>query len=60
VNGVLKITKIRVACHLKVAPGKAEDAKEAFSTYLVHCPAAQSVIGCINIQDELRLEEIPS
>jgi hypothetical protein len=57
VNGVLKITKIRVKCHLKVAPGKSEEAKEAFSTYLVRCPAAQSVIGCIHISDELALEE---
>jgi organic hydroperoxide reductase OsmC/OhrA len=60
VNGVLKITHIRVKCHLKVAAGKSEEAKEAFSTYLVHCPAAQSVIGCIKIHDELILEEIPS
>jgi len=59
VNGVLKITKIRVKCHLKVAKGKSEEAKEAFSTYLVRCPAAQSVIGCINIHDELLVEEKP-
>jgi len=59
-NGVLKITHIRVKCHLKVAAGKSEEAKEAFSAYLVHCPAAQSVIGCIKIQDELIFEEIPS
>jgi organic hydroperoxide reductase OsmC/OhrA len=57
VGGVLKITRIRVKCHLKVPPGKTEDAKEAFSTYLVHCPAAQSVIGCIAIIDELIVEE---
>jgi len=59
VNGVLKITKIRVKCHLKVAKGKSEEAKEAFSAYLVRCPAAQSVIGCINIHDELLVEEKP-
>jgi hypothetical protein len=59
VNGVLKITNIRVKCHLKVAPGKTEEAKEAFSTYLVRCPAAQSVIGCIKIHDELLVEEMP-
>jgi organic hydroperoxide reductase OsmC/OhrA len=59
VNGVLKITNIRVKCHLKVAPGKSEEAKEAFSMYLVRCPAAQSVIGCINIHDELLVEEKP-
>ena len=59
VSGVLKITNIRVKCHLKVAPGKSEEAKEAFSTYLVRCPAAQSVMGCIKIQDELLVEEMP-
>ncbi|MGE5256268.1 MAG: OsmC family protein [Hyphomicrobiales bacterium] len=59
VNGVLKITNIRVKCHLKVAPGKTEEAKEAFSTYLLRCPAAQSVIGCIKIHDELMVEEMP-
>jgi hypothetical protein len=58
VNGVLKITKIRVKCHLKVPSGKAPEAQEAFSTYLVRCPAAQSVIGCINIEDELLIEEM--
>jgi len=58
VGGVLKITSIRVKCHLKVASGKIEEAREAFSSYLVRCPAAQSVIGCINIKDELVVEEI--
>jgi organic hydroperoxide reductase OsmC/OhrA len=59
VNGVLKITNIRVKCHLKVAAGKSAEAREAFSAYLVRCPAAQSVIGCIDIHDELVLEEMP-
>lgn len=59
VGGVLKITQIRVKYHLKVPQGKTEEAKEAFSAYLVNCPAAQSVIGYINIKDELVIEEIP-
>jgi hypothetical protein len=58
VEGVLKITNIRVEYHLKLSPEKANDAKEAFSAYLVKCPAAQSVIGCIKISDKLNLEEI--
>jgi len=58
VDNILKITQIRVRYHLKVAPGKAGEAKEAFSSYLAFCPAAQSVIGCIRIQDELKVEEI--
>ncbi|MGC9967001.1 MAG: hypothetical protein ABSE08_16480 [Syntrophobacteraceae bacterium] len=58
VGGVLKITVIRVKYHLKVAPDQKEGAREAFASYLSKCPAAQSVIGCIKLQDELELEEI--
>ena len=57
VNKVLKITQIRVKYHLKVPRGKEEDAKNAFSTYLPSCPAAQSVTGCIQIRDHLIVEE---
>ncbi len=59
VNNVLKITNIRVNYHLKVPTGKVEDAKEALATYLVRCPAAQSVIGCIDIRDDAIIEEWP-
>jgi organic hydroperoxide reductase OsmC/OhrA len=58
VNGLLKITRIRVNYHLKAARDKAEQAREAMSVYLKHCPAAQSVIGCIDIQDRLEIEEV--
>ncbi len=58
VNSVLKITQIRVNYHLKVPKGKTNDAKEALSSYITLCPAAQSVIGCIQIQDEALIEEI--
>jgi len=57
VNGVLKITNIRVKYHLKVSGEQVGEAKEAFSSYLVRCPAAQSVIGCIKIHDDLDLEK---
>ncbi len=57
VEGVLKITNIRVRYHLKLSPEKANDAIEAFSAYLVKCPAAQSVIGCIKISDNLNLQD---
>ena len=58
INSILRITQIRVNYHLKVLQGKVEEAKEAFSSYLTSCPAAQSVIGCINIRDNLVTEEI--
>ena len=56
VNNVLKITQIRVKYHLKVSQEKAKEVKEAFSSYLTSCPAAQSVIGCINIKDDMVIE----
>ena len=58
VNNVLKITQIRVKYYLKVVEGKAKEAREAFSSYLISCPAAQSVIGCIQIKDDLIVEEV--
>lgn len=57
VNGVLKITKIRVYYHIKVPPGKTHEAQKAFDQYLPNCPGAQSVIGCIEIDHEARIEE---
>lgn len=60
VNNVLKITQIRVRYHLHAPRGKTEEAKEAFSSYLISCPAAQSVIGCINIKDDIVIEEMTS
>lgn len=57
VSDILKITQIRVTYYLKVATEKVLEAKQAFSSYLVSCPAAQSVIGCIAIRDKLELEE---
>ena len=58
VNNVLKITQIRVNYHLKVDAKKVPEARHAFSSYLTFCPAAQSVIGCINIKDQLMVEEM--
>ena len=57
VNNVLKITQIRVKYHLKVAEDKVADAKESFANYITRCPAAQSVIGCIKLEDELIFEK---
>ena len=57
VNGVLKITTVRVKMHLKCPAEKAADAKEAFATYISKCPAAQSVKDCIKLEDELVLEK---
>jgi len=57
-GGVLKITTIRAKYHLRATEDQREDARQAFASYLSRCPAAQSVIGCIKLQDELLFEEI--
>ena len=57
VNGILKITRIRVNYHLRLLQEKIGEAKEAFSLYLPFCPAAQSVIGCIDIRDDLIIDQ---
>lgn len=57
VHGILRITAIRVSYHLKVNENRAHDAKESFANYIAQCPAAQSIINCIKIKDELLIEK---
>jgi organic hydroperoxide reductase OsmC/OhrA len=54
-DGVLKITRIRVHYQLKAPAEQWELAREAMARYITSCPAAQSVVGCIDIEDELTL-----
>ncbi len=55
VGGILKITDIRVRYQLKLLPEQKADARWCFEHYVEKCPAAQSVVGCIGITDELEL-----
>jgi hypothetical protein len=41
-----------------VPKGKTAAAKEALTSYIERCPAAQSVIGCIKILDDAVIEEL--
>jgi len=56
VDGVLRITDIRVRYTLMVPPEKEDDARRSFENYIEKCPAAQSVTGCIRIAHELEVE----
>ena len=60
IDGVLRITRIRVAYTLSVPPGKTDDAREALKTYITRCPAAMSVRGCIEIIDSAEISELPA
>ncbi len=57
VDNVLKITHMRVKYDLTVPKGKTDDARNALASYLVRCPAAQSVLGCIEIHDDAIIRE---
>ena len=59
VDGVLKIVRMHAHYFLKIAEEQHADAQEMLETYLTLCPAAQSVIGCIDISHELTLEDLP-
>ena len=58
VGGILKITRIRVRYTLKVPPGKTEEARQAVGEYLVKCPGAMSVRGCIELIDSADIAEL--
>jgi organic hydroperoxide reductase OsmC/OhrA len=55
-GGVLRITDIRVRYSLTIPSGQESNARWGFDHYLEKCPAAQSVIGCIHIDHELKIE----
>ena len=55
VDGVLKIIRIAVNYTLTLKPEQHEDAQACFETYITGCPAAQSVIGCIDITHTLNM-----
>ncbi len=58
VDGVLKITKIRVKYTLKAPRGKSGEAREALRVYQSKCPAAMSVKGAIAIEDSMEVSEL--
>lgn len=58
-DGVLKITRINVSYLLRLPDTQQEAAGECFDNYIHKCPAAQSVIGCIDVNHELKMETLP-
>ena len=53
VDGVLKITEIRVHYLLTLDRTQETDARQAFEHYLEKCPGAMSVRGCIRLRHDL-------
>jgi uncharacterized OsmC-like protein len=57
VEGVLKITRIRLHYRLKIPPGTREKLDRALGSYAEKCPAYQSVKGCIECSWDAAIEE---
>lgn len=55
VEGVLRITTIRVHYVLKARSEEEADARWALENYIDKCPGAMSVRGCIQIHHDLEL-----
>jgi uncharacterized OsmC-like protein len=57
VDGVMKITKIRLRYRFKVPAGSREKVDRVLASYAEKCPAYQSVKGCIDCSWEAETEE---
>ncbi|MCP4692405.1 MAG: OsmC family protein [Desulfobacterales bacterium] len=57
VDGVLKISRIRLHYTFKIPPGGREKAERALAVYADACPAYQSVKGCIECSWTAELKE---
>lgn len=49
VDGVLRITSIRIAYSVRAPSGSEDKIARALGTYAEKCPAYQSVKGCIDV-----------
>ncbi len=57
VDGVLKITKMRLKYRFKIPAGTRGKVDRALETHADKCPAYQSVKGCIECSWEAEIEE---
>jgi organic hydroperoxide reductase OsmC/OhrA len=57
VDGVMRITKIRLQYRLQVPVGSREKVDRLLASYAEQCPAYQSVKGCIECSWEADIEE---
>lgn len=57
VDGVLRITRIRLLYHVRIPPGKRSEVERALEAYADKCPAYQSIKGCIDVSWDADLTE---
>jgi uncharacterized OsmC-like protein len=57
VQGVMKITRIRLRYRFTIPKGTREKVDRALASYSEKCPAYQSVKGCIDCSWEAEIQE---
>jgi uncharacterized OsmC-like protein len=57
VNGVMKITRIRLHYRFRIPAGAREKVDRLLESYAEKCPAYQSVKGCIECSWDAEIEE---
>jgi uncharacterized OsmC-like protein len=57
VNGVMKITTIRLHYRFRIPAGTREKVDRLLESYAEKCPAYQSVKGCIDCSWDAEIEE---
>lgn len=58
VDGILKIVRINVSYRLRLPDDQRDAAMDCFDNYIHRCPAAQSVIGCIDVNHQIEMEAV--
>jgi hypothetical protein len=57
VDGVMKISSIRIRYQFKIPPGAREKAERALEIYSQACPAYQTVKDCIDCSWQAQIDE---
>jgi uncharacterized OsmC-like protein len=57
VNGVMKITRIRLHYRFRIPAGDREKVDRLLESYAEKCPAYQSVKGCIDCSWDAEIEQ---
>ena len=59
IDGVLRVTRIRVRYRLAVPPARRAAAERAVARHPAGCPAFNSVRGCIDVDVQAAITDLP-
>ncbi|MCP4625038.1 MAG: OsmC family protein [bacterium] len=57
-GNVLVIKRIHVTYHLKLKPEQRETAERVLGFHADKCPVARTIMGCVDISTELKMEDV--